>query len=592
MVSRLPTAAVSGWLGRAPRVWRAVLGALCVVGGVWLLTRPLASLTTLVLVSAGCLLVAGVGELLPGPDRSRVAGAVQLAAAVVLVVWPGPSLRVVALLVGAAMVVSGARRAWGVRSARGLDRVVAAGLGGATLVLGLLALSWPDVTLLVVAVAFGARTLAVGLVHLLAAVRRTVPAVDPGGPAEGVTGPRRGRLAAAGAVLGLVLVLGLAAVSAAVHQGTPVVDAFYDAPQDVPDEAGALLRAAPFERDVPDGAQGWRILYTTTRDDGVPAVASALVVAPERHDAALPVIAWAHGTTGYARACAPSLAAHPFESGALFVTDQVVAEGWVLVATDYVGLGTEGPHGYLVGQGEGRAVLDAVRAAHALDGLRLDDRTVVWGHSQGGHAALWAGQLADQVAPDLDVRGVAALAPAADLGALLPALADVTGGSVFLSYAIAAYTATYDDVSFTATVRPAAQELVRAMSGRCLAEPGVAVSVLQALSLTRDPQVLAVDPTQGALGERLEQNTPTGHVPAPLLLAQGQADGLITPQIQAGYVARRCAAGQSLDYRVYPGLDHVGLVRADSPLVPELLAWTSARFDGDPAVSTCAGGGG
>ncbi len=57
-----------------------------------------------------------------------------------------------------------------------------------------------------------------------------------------------------------------------------------------------------------------------------------------------PVIAWAHGTTGIARDCAPSVFPNPFEAGSFYALDDVIANGWVLVATDYVGLGTPGPH--------------------------------------------------------------------------------------------------------------------------------------------------------------------------------------------------------------------------------------------------------
>jgi pimeloyl-ACP methyl ester carboxylesterase len=103
----------------------------------------------------------------------------------------------------------------------------------------------------------------------------------------------------------------------------------------------------------------------------------------------------------------------------------------VVSVRDYVGLGVDAPHPYLIGQPEGRSVLDAVRAAHQLDGVELEDRTVVWGHSQGGHAALWAGALAPTYAPDVNVIGVAALAPASDLLGLVDNLATITGGTIF-----------------------------------------------------------------------------------------------------------------------------------------------------------------
>jgi pimeloyl-ACP methyl ester carboxylesterase len=228
--------------------------------------------------------------------------------------------------------------------------------------------------------------------------------------------------------LALLLSLALAGVSAWLHAGEPTVDAFYTALTPVPSTPGRLLRAEVFTRGVPAGSQAWRILYTTTRDVGQPAVASALVVVKkDRPVSPRPVIAWAHGTTGIASRCAPSVLKEPFTSGAMPAFEKVLDNGWAVVATDYVGLGTKGPHPYLIGQGEARSVLDAVRAAHQLSGLSLQNRTVVWGHSQGGGAALWTGILAPTYAPDTHVIGVAALSPASDLSGMASNLAKVPG---------------------------------------------------------------------------------------------------------------------------------------------------------------------
>jgi acetyl esterase/lipase len=120
------------------------------------------------------------------------------------------------------------------------------------------------------------------------------------------------------------------------------------------------------------------------------------------------------------------------------------------------------------------------------------------------------------------------------------------------------------------------------MSERCLSGPGVYVSVLGALSLTRDPEIFEKDPTTGTLGRHLAQNVPPSTITAPLLIAQGAADALVVPDAQKSYVERMRAAGERIDYRTYPGRDHVGLVQADSPLIPQLFAWTTARF-GEPS---------
>ena len=62
----------------------------------------------------------------------------------------------------------------------------------------------------------------------------------------------------------------------------------------------------------------------------------------------------------------------------------------------------------------------------------------------------------------------------------------------------------------------------------------------------------------------------------------------MVPAVQERYVAARCAAGQAVDYRTYAGRDLVGVVQADSPLIPDLLAWTRDRLTGAPPASTCA----
>jgi pimeloyl-ACP methyl ester carboxylesterase len=392
----------------------------------------------------------------------------------------------------------------------------------------------------------------------------------------------------AGAVGSLVVALLLAGVSSRLNAGEPAVDAFYDTPDEVPADPGQLLRVEPFTRTIPDDARAWRILYTTTRADGVPAVATALVVEPRAPSSEpRPVIALAHGTTGVDRSCAPSVLDDPFAAGAFFALDRVIDEGWTLVATDYVGLGTEAPHPYLVGEPAGRSVLDSVRAARQLPDVELAEETIVWGHSQGGGAALWTGILAPSYAPDTDVIGVAALAPASDLVGLVDNLGDVPGGSIFAAYVLEGYASAYDDVSVEDYVRPTARSSFDATVGRCLAEPSALLSVIGSVAL--GDEIFSTDLATGPLLSRFEENVPTAPIEAPLLLAQGASDQLVLPSVQADYVAARCADGQDVDYRTYEGLDHVPLVEAGSPLLPELLAWTRDRLAGEAPTPNCPG---
>jgi hypothetical protein len=181
---------------------------------------------------------------------------------------------------------------------------------------------------------------------------------------------------------------------------------------DLPGKPGSIIRVWPLAGGGPGGGDAFRILYRSTGLNGEPiAVSGAIYIPPGAPpDGGRNVIAWAHPTTGVVEACAPSLM--PDASGMTWGLPDMLAQGYVVVATDYPGLGTPGIHPYLIGVSEGRAVLDSVRAARDLPHSGASNRFAVWGHSQGGHASLYTGELAASYAPDLKLVGVAAAAPA------------------------------------------------------------------------------------------------------------------------------------------------------------------------------------
>lgn len=574
-----------------PRWAQLTAGLLAVGVGVALATRPLTSLQALGLYIGAALVVLGAAAMVASHregttwDTARAVGWATLG--VLVLVWLRHHFDLLALAVGTALVVSGLLRLWSAvrgEPVRGsaptaptADRVASGLLAVAELLIGALALRWPDLTLLAVAVLFAVRLVVFG-VRL---IRRGLTRTNDAHAGHDSERPRSGTapwLRLTGGVLALLLAGGAAFLGYQARTNAPVVDDFYATPADLPDQPGVLLRSEPFTRDVPEGATGWRILYTTTAADGSPATSSGIVLAPDRGDASRAVIAWAHGTTGWASHCAPTLLEHPFEAGAMPALEQVVDRGWALVATDYTGLGTPGPHPYLIGPGEGHSVLDGIRAAQQLTDADLAEETVVWGHSQGGHAALWTGQLAADYAPELDLLGIAALAPAADVPGLATGLPDAPLGELFASYVISAYASHYPEITLEGQVIPPARTLVREMSGRCLAEPSILASLVSALSLARDQSVYAAPPDQGALGERLAQNVPTGPFTGPVLVAQGESDTLIRATTQQQYVARLCEDGNAVDYRTYAERDHLNIVEADSEMIPDLLRWTEDRF--------------
>lgn len=350
-------------------------------------------------------------------------------------------------------------------------------------------------------------------------------------------------------------------------------DAFYTAPADASAAPGTLLRSARYMRGVPVGARAWRIVYATRDARGAPVPASALVLAPAT-GGGFPVVAWAHGTTGATTGCAPALLDAPFANVPAF--PQALTQGWAVVATDYMGMATPGGVPYLVGAGEAHAVLDAVRAARQLEGLSMALDTVVWGHSQGGHAALWTGARWRAYAPELRVRGIAAAAPATDLPVLLGRIAHEPVGRIMGSYVLHAYAQAYADVDPHEVVRPNTRWLSDAMAARCLA--GRKALVLVAQAMAAGGSTFEGEPARGAFGRRLQDNVPPPVSDVPVWIAQGDRDALVLPEVQRGYVHRWRQRAPALEYREYPGEDHLSLVRADSAYSRDLLAWTRARF--------------
>ena len=214
---------------------------------------------------------------------------------------------------------------------------------------------------------------------------------------------------------------------------------FYSAPDPLPEgPPGTIIRSEVIDGFRP-GATAYRVLYTSTGYDGNPTAVSGFVLVPEGEPPAdgRKVVAYTHGTVGVASNCAPSLVTSQ-EQQPLFVEggDDLLAAGYVVAASDYQGLGTPGPHPYLVGESEGMNALDSVRAARNLSEAGAGDDFVVWGHSQGGHAALFTAQLAASYAPELSLVGVAAGAPVPNLRDLFAVNIETTVGRVLIAMAL------------------------------------------------------------------------------------------------------------------------------------------------------------
>lgn len=564
------------------RITRISLAVAAVALGIVLILRPFSSVPWAAAVLAVGLIVAGVLEMVDDHARRsslRVAAAITVAAVgVVLLLWRSLSVFGIAVAAAIALVAWGVGR-WTRAFARGPGWFADVLFGAAAVAAAVLALAWPGVSIFLVVQAVGIALAWHGLGALVTAVRGRAADTEPGRERRAHTVLRM-----SAAVVAVVITVPLVVVTLLVRGSAPEPDSFYTAQVAAGTTPGTLLKAEPMTTGVPAGARAWRILYSTLRGDE-PALASGTVLAAANPTATgpRPVIAWAHGTSGIAEGCAPSMMSEPFAH--IPGLSQVVSNDWILVAADYIGMGTPGPSPYVIGDGEARSVLDSVRAARSLDDLSMSTQTVVWGHSQGGHAALWTELLAPSYAPDVGVIATAALAPASDLTALAGGLESMTGGALLASFVIDSYVQNYPDVRYEDYIKVQARLPIRGMAGRCISSLELPVSLVEALIL--GSRFYAQDPTSGPLGARLTQNTPSGKLPVPTFIAQGLADDIIAPSSQNTYAAGQCTAGSDLEYRTYPGLGHMTLIADDSPATTDLLAWTQARFAGAPTTPTC-----
>ena len=261
--------------------------------------------------------------------------------------------------------------------------------------------------------------------------------------------------------------------------------------------------------------------------------------------------------------------------------------GYVVAATDYEGLGTAGVHPYLIGDSEGYGVLDAARAAKNLPDTGAGERLLLWGHSQGGQASLFAGQLAPKYAPELQLLGTAAAAPAGELAKLLDADADTAEGVVLGAYAVNAYADLYaeehPDIEASQVVTPeglpAIPELVKLCDLTQSDQMGAIAAPLAGKFFVGDPG--SVKPWGELLGENSVGGT---KIDSPVLITQGEADTIVVPDTTTGVVATYCGNGTNVTEKTYPGVTHE-LIGYDS--APDVITWMAGIVAGETPARTC-----
>ncbi len=332
-------------------------------------------------------------------------------------------------------------------------------------------------------------------------------------------------------------------------------------------------------------ATAWRIQYVTRDYRLQPVLSTGLVVLPDtapRIPMDRKFVAWAHPTTGVAWKCAPSLRAAPTK--AIGGLNDIVANGLVVAATDYPGLGTAGPVGYLVGKGQAYAVIDSVRAARQIPGVGGGNQFGLWGYSQGGHAVLFAAQLAAQYAPELTLKGVAAIAPPTDLATLLRANLGSAAGRILASFTLSSWHAKYG-ASLAPLLNEAEAALIEEVSRNCVDDLGGKLDAMAAQK-GMQRQFLKADPARVVpWNDLMVQNSLFAmNARAPALIIQGGADNIVRPEVTTQFVRGACRAGARIQYVTLKGQGHGGAMEAGHV---QAVNWVAARLRGQSAAGNC-----
>ncbi|MDL9946098.1 lipase family protein [Gordonia sp. ABSL11-1] len=323
--------------------------------------------------------------------------------------------------------------------------------------------------------------------------------------------------------------------------------------------AGTVLNTTDIT-DRPDAkvAGAGRVISMTYLSEGsdgkiVPVRGTVMIPSTAPRPGGWRVLGYAHGTAGLGDDCT--------------VTDRMghqgryddwlgpwLKDGYVITATEYAGIGGPGVHAYLDGAVAGRNVLDSVRAARTVVARQSGSTSngfVTSGASQGGHASLWASNLAPSYAPELtDVGGVVNSPPvglAEYFQTLRPGFPPVAVPDyiTYFSYVLAGLKVVRPDAYVDSYLTPLGRKVVEDAKTLCYPNQGRATKGLTVGQLIARP--FAEGPLIPALREATR--VPTAGYRTPLLIQQGTLDPVAFAPLTEQFVSQARSQGATIDFR-------------------------------------------
>lgn len=386
---------------------------------------------------------------------------------------------------------------------------------------------------------------------------------------------------------------------------------------------GTVIAQERIDTTIP-GADAWRIAYISSDLHDQPTISTGLIIAPQGKapEGGRPIVAWSHGTTGTAQNCGPSQVLDPaqdlneyFLIGGTSWTDfgvpaatDFIKQGYVLVATDYQGLGGGGKHQYAIAATQARDLLNSIRAVGSLGLSGGNKKAVIYGWSQGGGSVLAAASSTAYINQkntafdDIEIIGAVALAPDA-LGPIVPkeALTDEAAAgkmyqelsatfsdSVFnfahLAMSFWAMEGTFPGLKLTDIFTADGAKIIDEIQSTKCMHAGSDTYSFNLGATYKDllnPQPANVLAWVRAIAEG---SVPADKPVAPIQIYWGDKDTAVPPVQGAVYREQKCAMGANIERIHLPGQSHFTTPPVAQPMYTQ---WIKDRFDGKPLADGC-----
>lgn len=372
------------------------------------------------------------------------------------------------------------------------------------------------------------------------------------------------------------------------------------------------------------GTQAWRIAYISSDVAGRKTISTGTIIAPvgPSPKEGRPILAWAHGTTGSAQNCGPSQVIDPTAPlNEYFLMDgnswtdygipnvqEFINQGYVVVATDYQGLGGGGKHQYAVAQTNGRDVINSARAASSMKEVGAGKKTVVYGWSQGGGATIAAASLPEYqalqgtAADNLEYLGFVALAPE-DVAAMLSkpptdeaaakklinefTQANVPNVFLFAHYMMGLWgtQAAFPDLKLSDVLTDEGVKVVGRLSrNKCM---HVLADTFSYVYGDNYKSLLKSEPSNSLAWVKAFVDGSVNPVKpvAPVVIYWGTKDTAVPPIMHELYQKQMCAMGANVGRNQLPGEQtHFTTPGVSAPMY---LEWVKDRVSGKPLASGC-----